>query len=200
MLQNLLVCVLLDPISKQVIRLSELQAWIYPYFILVSKSGEGVMKCWSFFTYISWLKGRCVMFTCTRYFELIITAAFTNMILQIQFINWCGFVHVTVPVLQLWGENQVEMTEGGKQLDSVFSHFPAVTPVTCLPSDLSSVTAGHRASNVNRKGSDSVAMCWALRAFTLPWPWAPWPEQISIWDTWSTLEAVRWLLQISVSE
>lgn len=41
--------------------------------------------------------------------------------------------------------------------------------------------AGHQASNVNRKGRDSDAMRWALRAFTLPWLWAPWPKQINIW-------------------
>lgn len=41
--------------------------------------------------------------------------------------------------------------------------------------------AGHQASNVNRKGRDSDAMRCALRAFTLPWLWAPWPKQINIW-------------------
>lgn len=114
--------------------------------------------------------------------KLIFRAAFSNTILQLQHTNRCGFVHVMVPVVQLWGENHVEMKEGGKQLES--SSLSAVTPMTCDSSDW--VAAGHWASNVNRKYRDSNAMCWALRAFTLPWPWAPWLKQISIWNTWST--------------
>lgn len=44
----------------------------------------------------------------------------------------------------------------------------------------------HCGRNVNRKRRDRDAMCWALRAFTLPWLEAPWPKQISIRRTWST--------------
>lgn len=64
---------------------------------------------------------------------------------------------------------------------------PSVMSLPCTDnSDCSSCwsevsIAGHQASNVNRKGRDSDAMRWALRAFTLPWLWAPWPKQINIW-------------------
>lgn len=64
---------------------------------------------------------------------------------------------------------------------------PSVMSLPCTDnSDCSSCwsevsIAGHQVSNVNRKGRDSDAMRWALRAFTLPWLWAPWPKQINIW-------------------
>lgn len=107
-----------------------------------------------------------------------------NMILLLQKITDVVLFTSWLQFCKSKGKNQMKMTEGEKQLETVLSHFPAVTPVTCLPSGLSSVSAEHWACSVNRKGRDSDAMRCALRAFTLPWPCASWPKQISIWNTW----------------
>ena len=87
------------------------------------------------------------------------------------------------------GETEKERGVTDRQTKTTLSSFQSLP---CSDSnDFSSLrlelsAAGHWASNVNRKGRDSDAMCWALRAFTLPWLWAPWPKQIRNRSTWST--------------